>query len=556
MSSRVSSVVTWRKKADEEAEYSKHIEAWRYMDDEERNELDEHVQLVLSKRSKFKRGLKGFWAFFKTPIGFIMTLYGFLITFWGTAIMFFIFSWIDAGTRRRYWIEICDQILCALFAAVGLGFAPFRAVDTYRMIHIAKLHHLTWERRTKLGLQDLRDPNDLPRPVDDGANQVHRTSDENKEKHSEHPGLQICKSKKHWWSLKHHSTLDSAHKESLTETHGAPHRQSSSDERAKASLFDHTRTRDLRMPAVPAPQDPSGKTGDLKNTGQAGRPLENLKRNESIRSELVKEREDIVVLTADEQELLEHHQRKFHTSHTFYRFHETATHRAFPLDLMITIVCLLDCHSLLQAALGGCTWGIKYTHRPTALTACLISASLSCNAMAGLLIYIGGRKTKKREEVERRLRVALEQMALEKIERRRARGELPNRPHDDDDDEEEEEEGGGIEDGDHHIHFRDSAGLKLHSAGHDGKDSSGDDADGTHDNNIDGHDGHPRESDSSHEAELPGRDEEDTREFIEAVDNAATTSDQQDYRRQHDRETLQQTPQALSGAGALLGAGA
>ena len=88
--------------------------------------------------------------------------------------MLFIFSWIKVDARRRYWIEICDQILCALFAAVGLGFAPFRAVDTYRMIHIAKLHHRTWERRTKLGLHGLRDPNDLPRPVKDGANQVSR----------------------------------------------------------------------------------------------------------------------------------------------------------------------------------------------------------------------------------------------------------------------------------------------------------------------------------------------------------------------------------------------
>lgn len=79
-----------------------------------------------------------------------------------------------------------------------------------------------------------------------------------------------------------------------------------------------------------------------------------IKRNTSIQSELVKDIEDVVVLTPEEQAILQHHQRKFHASHTFYRFHETATHRAFPLDLMIVIVCLLDCHSLLQAALGGC----------------------------------------------------------------------------------------------------------------------------------------------------------------------------------------------------------
>lgn len=88
---------------------------------------------------------------------------------------------------------------------------------------------------------------------------------------------------------------------------------------------------------------------------------------------------------------------------------------------MIVIVCLLDCHSLLQAALGGCTWGIYYLDRPTALTATLISCSLSCNAVAGLLIYIGGRRTKKREEVGRRLKVALEAEAWKRMERRRER---------------------------------------------------------------------------------------------------------------------------------------
>lgn len=66
---------------------------------------------------------------------------------------------------------------------------------------------------------------------------------------------------------------------------------------------------------------------------------------------------------------------------------------------------------MLQAALGGVTWGIKYTHRPTVLTATIISCSLSCNAVAGIIIWLGGRRTKKKEEVERRLRIALEQEA-------------------------------------------------------------------------------------------------------------------------------------------------
>lgn len=43
-----------------------HIKEWSQMDEEERNELDEHVRLLLTKKSKFKRGAKGFWAFVKT----------------------------------------------------------------------------------------------------------------------------------------------------------------------------------------------------------------------------------------------------------------------------------------------------------------------------------------------------------------------------------------------------------------------------------------------------------------------------------------------------------
>lgn len=441
MLSRMTSAVTFtrqKRSPEEEAEYAKHIKEWRDMDEEERDELDEHVRLVLSKKSKFHRGLKGFWAFVKTPMGFIMTLYGFLITFWGTAIMLFIWNWIHVGERKRYWIEICDQILCALFAAVGLGFAPFRAVDTYRMIWIAKMHYRTWERRKELGLNDLQDKNDLPRPDEDGSNQVSRIvtgqdapthssagrsarSNGDIESTAGSADVTPGKQPKHWWDLKHDPTPSPGRTNLISpqSSHGSDSIVRKSKKHKGHFVIPN------KEEGTPINEE-SASNVNLKQDANK-QPV--LKRNESIKSELVKEREEIVVLTKEEQAILEHHQRKFHASHTFYRFHETSTHRAFPLDLMITIVCLLDCHSMLQGALGGCTWGIKYTHRPTALTATLITCSLSCNAMAGLLIYIGGRKTKKREEVERRLKIALEAMALAKIERRRARGELPDRHH-------------------------------------------------------------------------------------------------------------------------------
>lgn len=63
------------------------------------------------------------------------------------------------------------------------------------------------------------------------------------------------------------------------------------------------------------------------------------------------------VLTEEEQRKFHHHQAKFAKSHTYYKPHQTFTHRAFPIDLLITVVVLLDFHSFFQIALGGTTWG-------------------------------------------------------------------------------------------------------------------------------------------------------------------------------------------------------
>jgi hypothetical protein len=77
---------------------------------------------------------------------------------------------------------------------------------------------------------------------------------------------------------------------------------------------------------------------------------------------------DYSVLDAEQQAKLEYHERKFSKSHTFYKPHETETHFAFPLKLLVAVVLLLDCHSMLQISLGACTWGIPYKQRPFALT--------------------------------------------------------------------------------------------------------------------------------------------------------------------------------------------
>ncbi|KAH8923534.1 hypothetical protein BT69DRAFT_153907 [Atractiella rhizophila] len=98
---------------------------------------------------------------------------------------------------------------------------------------------------------------------------------------------------------------------------------------------------------------------------------------------------DEIVLSPEDQEQLVYYQTKFHESHSFYRAHETATHYAFPIKLMVTIVLLLDFHSVFQSCLGGVTWGINYLDRPTWPPIFLISCSLSCSISAGVLIAEG-----------------------------------------------------------------------------------------------------------------------------------------------------------------------
>jgi hypothetical protein len=110
-----------------------------------------------------------------------------------------------------------------------------------------------------------------------------------------------------------------------------------------------------------------------------------------------------------------HHQTKFSQSHTFYKPHETETHYAFPLKLLVAIVLLLDLHSCLQISLGVCTWGIDYRVRPSALTATILSCSIAVNITAGVLISVGGRRTRKREVVERMFRQELTEEALHRM---------------------------------------------------------------------------------------------------------------------------------------------
>ena len=125
------------------------------------------------------------------------------------------------------------------------------------------------------------------------------------------------------------------------------------------------------------------------------------------------------VLSAKEQLRLMHHQKKFAKSHTFYKPHETFTHYAFSIKLLMTIVILLDLHSCFQIALGSCTWSIDYHHRPEALTSVILSCSICCNIAGGVLIMVGDHRARKKDVVERLFRQKLTKEAMKKMEKKK-----------------------------------------------------------------------------------------------------------------------------------------
>lgn len=274
--------------------------------EEDKADLDDHVRhLMHSRREGFKRSMKGFKQYISKPLGLFVFVYATLVTLFGAGWVFFLIGWIYVGESQQYIINIIDNVLVALFALMGDGLAPFRIVDTYHMIFIARYHHLTWSLREKKALPDLVDHNDLP------------------ERRSSLPDIEDIIDK---------------------------------EETAEFSVL---------------------------------KPLQHKR--------------------------LQYHQAKFSKAHTFYRPHETSTHHAFPLRLLIAVVTLLDFHSIFQVALGTCTWSIDYHGRPEALTATILACSLTCNITAGILISIGDHRTRKKDVLERIHRQELTHEAISRM---------------------------------------------------------------------------------------------------------------------------------------------
>jgi len=98
------------------------------------------------KHSKWKAttiALRGFWNYFLTPVGFLITIYSLNVVAWG-GMLFLILchatpamahpSYNDLYSGAKIWLEIDSQILNALFCVTGLGLIPWRFRDLYYLL--------------------------------------------------------------------------------------------------------------------------------------------------------------------------------------------------------------------------------------------------------------------------------------------------------------------------------------------------------------------------------------------------------------------------------------
>lgn len=350
------------------------LEGWT---EEEKMELDDRVRHMMhSKRSRFKRTMKGFGQYVRRPLGFLVTLYAVLITLFGLAWVLFLIGWIYVGDKQVYTIHIIDSVLVALFAIMGDGLAPFRAIDTY---HMAFVIHYT-RKINKAKKKKLKEKEDgITEGVAEGSVELtHYASGDPLAAYPEPPSL---------------------------EQGVEPQSASGSVERIATS------TSNLATAPTPDPEQAIvDQNGDIEA------------------AKLDVEYDVDSPLTFKQWKRLRHHQKKLAKSHSFYKPDETFTHSPFPLAYLIAIVILLDCHSCLQISLGATTWGIDYHHRPFAITTVILCVSITCNITAGLVIMSGDRKTRKKDVWKLLTRQELTGDAIKHLETKRAKEQ--SRSHD------------------------------------------------------------------------------------------------------------------------------
>ena len=115
-------------------------------------------------------GLKAFWRWFLTPLGFIITIYCLNVVAWGGMLFLLLCNaspvmcrlsptLVDCNSRdspRRRWLEVDSQILNGLFCVTGFGTVPWRFRDWYWLLvyRFGSIFGLSKERRLH-GLQRL-----------------------------------------------------------------------------------------------------------------------------------------------------------------------------------------------------------------------------------------------------------------------------------------------------------------------------------------------------------------------------------------------------------------
>lgn len=161
----------------------------------------------------------------------------------------------------------------------------------------------------------------------------------------------------------------------------------------------------------------------LRDKNDLPRRIEGVNSDEDVDLEDPDDNEELSVLKLKQQTRFNHHSSKLAKSHTFYKPHETTTHYAFPLRILVAVVILLDFHSMFQIALGTCTWAIDYRVRSSALTTVLLCCSIACSITAGILIMVGDRRTRKKDVIERMFRQELTEEAIAKVEKKKRKSQ-------------------------------------------------------------------------------------------------------------------------------------
>ncbi|PHH67437.1 hypothetical protein CDD81_49 [Ophiocordyceps australis] len=349
--------------------HGKTLEGWSAAD---KWELDDHVRHMLhSRRARFKRRMKGFGQYVRRPLGFLVTLYATLITLFGLAWVLFLIGWIYVGEKQVYAIHVIDSVLVALFAIMGDGLAPFRAVDTYHMFFVVRYTRMMEKARAPPKEKKKRRLCFWKRSKSPDVRHDTESSD----------------------ALKPRPFAD-AQASQQDQPRGSS--ADADSDLGNANAIEQAKSEDNE------PQTPDNADADL--TLEEGK---------------LESDQDFYPLTEKQQKSFVHHQTKLAKSHSFYKPHETFTHHSFPLAYLIAIVLLLDFHSCLQISLGACTWGIDYHHRPFALTTVILCVSITANLTAGLVIMIGDRKTRKKDVMKLLNRQELTDDAIKSIEHKR-----------------------------------------------------------------------------------------------------------------------------------------